>query len=102
MCLLIYLSTDELTLPVYLFLFTASADGTFAILRQDHLDIRMRSWDDMHRRQFTDAVGSGSAGIRCGFHRAHITAYHHRHISATDIFTADQRHICGFDHRIGG
>ena len=56
----------------------------------------------MDRRQFTDALGSRGACIRSSLHRTHITAHHHGHISATDILTADQRHICGFDHRVRG
>src|SRR5512140_2505418 len=80
----------------------ASAEGPARILRQDHLDIGVRSWDDMDRGQLADTLGRGSTGIRGSLHRADIAAHHHGHVPAADIFTADQGDIGGFDHRIRG
>src|SRR5215207_1206229 len=62
----------------------------------------MRSGDHMDRGEFTDALGSRRTCICRGFHRTDITAHHHGYESATDILTADEGHIRGFDHGIGG
>src|SRR5262245_49803533 len=97
-CLHAYLHTCLLFLTTA----AATAEGTARVLRQYHLNVIVWSWNYMNRYQLTDALRCGSTCIGGSFHGTHIAAHHHGHETTANIFTANERHVCGFDHRIGG
>src|SRR5262249_32929736 len=78
------------------------AKGPAAVLRQDQLHIRVGAGDDVDRDQLAHALGRGRAGIGGGFPRTHVAAHHHGPQAAAHVFAADQRHVGGFDHGVGG
>jgi len=56
----------------------------------------------VNRHELADSPRGRSAGVRRGLDRADVAAHHHRHVAGTDVFLADERHVRGLHHRIGG
>ena len=48
-----------------------------------------------------EAAGRRRAGIGRRLHRGDVAAHDGRHVPGAYLFPADQRHLRGFDHRVG-
>src|SRR5262245_27678382 len=79
----------------------AAASAILGILREDLLDFRVRSRDDVDRYQLANATRSCRAGIGCDFDRADIATHHDSDVPGADVFLGDQRDIGSFHHRVG-
>src|SRR5688500_776892 len=66
-----------------------------AALRQDGLEVVMRTRDHMDGHELADALGRCGAGIGGGLHRTDIAAHHHGHIAAADLLLPDQPDVGG-------
>ena len=66
-------------------LFRTTTEGALASLGQDHFDVFVRAWDDVHRNQLGHALGCCGAGVRGGFDCAYVTAHHDGHVTAANV-----------------
>jgi hypothetical protein len=55
----------------------------------------------MDRDELTNSSGGCRARVGGGFDRADIATDEHGDVSGADVFRADERHVRGFDHRVG-
>lgn len=56
----------------------------------------------MHRDELANATGGRGPRIRRRFHGPNVAPDEHGYIAGTDIFGADEHHIGGLDHGVGG
>jgi hypothetical protein len=73
--------------------------GTF---RQQFFQFGVRSRDDVHRYQLTNAAGGRCASVGRSLHGADVSTDEHCDIASTDVFLADEYDVGGFHHRISG
>ena len=62
----------------------------------------MRAGNHVDAHQFADAAGRGRTRVRCGLDCADVAAHLHDDQAGADEFLADQDHVGGLDHGVGG
>ena len=62
----------------------------------------MRARNDVHRDQFTHALGCRRTGIRGSLHGPHVTPDHHGDVSSADLLLAEKTDVRSLDHGVGG
>src|SRR5450756_2794780 len=70
--------------------------------REDFLDLLMRAGNHVDAHQLTDAARRGRTRVRSGLDRADVAANLHYYQAGADEFLADQDHVGGLDHGVGG
>ena len=70
--------------------------------RQDVFQALVRARDHVHRDQLAHAARRGGAGVGGGANGRHIAAHHGGHVAGSDLLPADQVHLGGLHHGVGG
>jgi hypothetical protein len=65
------------------------------------LNFRMRPGDYVHADQFTNSPCGSSTSVSRRLNRTDITAHKNCYVARSDVFLAEELHVCGFDHRVG-
>ena len=66
--------------------------------RKNHLNVGVRTRNNVDGNEFPHTLRCCCAGIRGRFHCTDITAYHHGNVPTADDFFADERYAGGLYH----